>query len=365
GNYKSDLPYYINRATSGDMNGHRLIFMLFSQLYKLTDSPLAITIFLALEMGALFLANYAYIKYFSACDSKRPLLRALMQTFSIAAVFGGAIYVPRIHKTFYRNTFAIFAWHSPTQQMMTLLSVIATIFFFKMLDEYEEKIDIKYWMGTAVFMLLSAYAKPSYVLDIGPAIVIAFIIELFRKGELSFGEKFKKLFIMGSTLIPSGLYLMILNYIIYLRPDRKGNSNITVDTSQIAENSHFMIGICCCLAFPLLVTCFNWKKIISDRRYLIIALIAVVGILQWAMLGESGHRASHGNFGWGRTIGGYMFYITGLAVALENYADKDFLANKKTLRYLYFIALSGLLFLHTASQLYYFYTMYNGAGFWR
>lgn len=365
GPYWSDLPYYFNKAMDPETGNHRLPLVLFKYLYSLTRSPLGIVIYLAADIGLIFIANYFYLKTYSKADTKERLTRIMVQFFSIAAVFAGPIYVPRIHTAFYKNTFPTFAWHSPTQQMMTLFVVLGTMCFFMMLDNYEKKISPGWWLGAAVFYLLSAYTKPSFILDFVPAVVIAFIIELCIKSEISFGEKFKKLFIMGCSLVPSGLYMIFLNYYIYQRAESDGNGDILVTSAKIAEYDHLWVAICCCMAFPLVVMLFNWKRLFRDGKYRIIILAAIMGLLQWGLLGESGRRASHGNFGWGRIIGGYMLMLTSMAILVENVRDKEFLGGKKWLRGLYFLMAAGSLALHLICNVYYFVTICAGGGYWR
>ena len=90
-----------------------------------------------------------------------------------------------------------------------------------------------------------------------------------------------------------------------------------------------------------------------------------MGLLQWGLLGESGRRASHGNFGWGRVIGGYMLMLTSMAIVADNIRDKEFLGGRKWLRALYYLMLAGTLALHLLSNVYYFVTLCGGAGYWR
>ena len=106
-------------------------------------------------------------------------------------------------------------------------------------------------------------------------------------------------------------------------------------------------------------------RVVKDRKYTIIILTALGGLAQWGLLAETGRRANHGNFAWGRIIGGYLFFLAGVSIALDNYRDKSFLSGKKWLRIPYFLMLAGCFALHVLSGTYYFVTMYMGKGFWR
>lgn len=365
GNYRTDFHYYIWRATDGWNGAYRFTVVVFRLLYLLTGTVLSINIYMAVQIVLIILSNHAYIHYYSGCDTKNTGCRVLVHVLSIAALMAGPIYVPGIHRAFYRNTFASFAWHSPTQQMMTLFVILGTICLFKMLDGYEEKVSVKWWIGTTVFYFLSAYSKPNFIIDIAPAIVIVFLIELFIQNGVPFGRKFLRLFVMGCAFVPSGVYMLILHYHLYEDKAQTVESDIIVNSSKFTEYEHIWVAVVCCLAFALIVMLFNIVKIFKDRRYRIILLSALCGFLQWGLLDENGDRAGHGNFEWGCIIGCYMLTLTCIAISVENLRDENFLWGKKWLRVPYFILLAGALALQVASQTYYFYTMYMGAGYYR
>ena len=363
--FNSDIPYYVKRAKQPETGNYRMAFALFKLLLGLTGTTSSIALYLAIEIGLIFTANYFFIKLYSPNDTSKAGNRAIVAMLSIAVVYAYPVYVPRIHPAFYKNTFNIFAWHSPTQQAMTLFAVLGTICMLKMFEKYEKKIDAWLWIGTAVFSFLSAYAKPSFIIDFVPAIVVAFIIELLSKTALGFGEKFKRLFIMGLSLVPSGVYMLLLNYIIYQREDRIGDGNVLLDSARISGFEHLGVYLFCGWGFALIVMVFNWKKLIKDRKYQIIILTALCGLAQWGLLAETGRRANHGNFAWGKIIGGYMFMIAGVSIAVENWHDKSFLGGNRFFRGLYFLMITGCFCLHVLSGAYYFITLCMGQGFWR
>ncbi|MBR2706539.1 MAG: hypothetical protein IKE74_04775 [Mogibacterium sp.] len=365
GNYRADITAYINYALDGDNRKHRLVLVLFRFLYGITGTDLMIRVYLAAEIGLIIFTNYFYIKDYSGADAENSFNRLLMRAFSLALIFSGPIYVLKIHRHFYKDTFPVFAWHSPTQQMMTLFSLAGMLFFCRVIANYEKEIKISDCLIAAVCFMLSAYSKPSFIIDLVPAIIVLFLIELFRSGTDGMWQRFKKLFIMGMFVVPSGIYLIVLNYIIYARSDRKGDSDIIVNASRFNGIVPLIIAVACSITLPLIVLLFNMKKIRTDRRFLLSWLTALMGLLQWGLLSETGSRASHGNFTWGSTIGGYILYATSLAVVMENINDENFLSGRKQMKGLYYLLLAGSLGLSVASQVYYFCTMYRGAGFWR
>ncbi|MBQ6151637.1 MAG: hypothetical protein IJJ03_08295 [Mogibacterium sp.] len=360
--YRSDIPAYISILDSRPGTRLRLVYVVFRFMLNLTDTEIALNIFLALVIVVICLCNHYYIRYFSGCDISRPSHRLATAFMSVAVIFAGPIYVPRIHPYFYKNTFPIFAWQSPTQHLLTLFSVLATVSLFKLMDTYKEKISIPWWLASAAFFFLSAYSKPSYILDIAPAVIIVFIIELLVKSDVPAGIRFRRLFIIGLSLVPAGLYIIMLYMHIY---SGESESEVVVALTNASGSPHILVALICCMLFPAIVILFNIRKVFSDRRFLLIITLALMGLLQMGLLSESGWRSEHGNFTWGCVIGGYMLMLTCMTVFLENCIDRNYLADKKALKGLYYLMACGALTLHLVSNIYYFVTMYNGAGFWR
>ena len=365
GNFKSDLPYYINRALNGKNEVSRLPYFLFRVLYNLTGSKAGISAFLAAVVAFLMFANYGYIRYIGGIGRTDRLGYDVMaKVMSMAVPFIGIIYLPGVRTWFYRNSYPIYAWHSPTQQIMTLFAVLGMLCLLKMFDGYEEKISFRWWLGAAVSFLISAYAKPSFILDLGPALIITFLIELFSKNSLALGEKFRKLFIMGCTLVPAGIYMLGLSYMIYVSSDKAGDGSVVISSDGFSLR-HMIVALCFSWAFSLIVGLFNLKKVFCNRKLTLVALTALMGLLQAIVFDESGRRANHGNFLWGRIIGGYMLTLTCAAVAIDNYKDPEFMSKCRWLRVPYFILLAAAFVLQVGSQVYYFYTMCLGGGYYR
>lgn len=366
--YRSDIPAYVMILEERPDSNLRIIYVIFRSLLALPDAlgladpEIGIHVFLALMIVLICLANYYYIRYFSEGDTSRPLTRLAVSFFSIAVIFAGPIYIPDIHPCFYRDTFPTFAWHSPTQHLLTFFSVLATASLFKLMDRYREKIVKPWWIAAAVLFFMSAWSKPSYIIIIAPAMVIVFLIELFIKNELPFGTRFVRLFVIGLCLVPSGLYIIRLYNHVY---NGGSESSVVVGMNTPAEGPPLYIALICSMLFPLIIMLFNCKNIFSDRRLMLVVFLAVTGLLEMMFLGESGWRSEHGNFSWGCMIGGYMLMLTCLAQFINNFCDKDFLADKKPLKGVYYLAACGSLAMHLLSNIYYFIGLYNGAGFYR
>ncbi|MBR0373978.1 MAG: hypothetical protein IJH91_05585 [Mogibacterium sp.] len=363
--FNSDLPYYVKRGLMAeDQSIFRMPFVVFRFICNHFDPVKGTAAFLAILIALIIFANYFYLKHWGGIDTKARGFRILTQLMSIGALFAGPIYVKGIHEHFYKNTYASFAWHSPTQQMMTFFTVLALICFFKMVENYEEHISPLCWIGSMLFFLLSAYAKPSFILIFGPAVILVFLGLLIKGSEISMGKRFRRLILMGLTLVPSGVYILIINFLVYESENKGSNNNVVIDTSNMMGMRATLIAMACSMAFAGLVFLFNIKDIFWRKNCLIL-LCAIFGYLELFFLSESGSRASHGNFGWGQIIGCYVLMLTAMAILLENMKDKQFLKGIKPLRFIYFVLALGVLVLHVASNVFYFYLIFTGHGYWR
>lgn len=364
--YSSDMRYYVvTNVTSGEEHD-RLLGFLFQIFYDISQSTMEANIYLAAVIAAIIVVNYLVIRFFLRDDGMlEGIPRSAMQFFSVAVLFIGPIWVPVIHGWFYRHSFQSFAWHSPTQQSMTLFSMIASLCFLKMYLYYEEKgAHPGWWIATAVTVFLSAFAKPSFLFGLVAAVVVMFVIDLLRGGKDGWLRRIGRLFVMGCAIVPSGIYVLWLHTQEF---DDSGAAEevhkVILDISHVIHYDNLPAAVICGMAFPLVV-CFANIRRLKDRKYQFTFWIFFMGVLQWALLTETGRRGKYGNFGWGQVYGSYFITLVSCALALENFYHKDSIfAGKKTARTIYFIVLAILLVLHIASQLYYFQLILTGHGY--
>lgn len=362
GKYRSDIQYYVDIIKDGGNHDQRLLGLVFSRLYAINGTTVEICIYLALVIAGIVLMNFVFIRFFLKQDGVAAP-RSAIQLFSLTALFTGPIYFPVIHEYFYKFSFQSFAWHSPTQHSMIFFGLISVLCFLKMYLEYEKGVHPGWWIATMLAVLLSAYAKPGFFIDLGMAVVALFLIELFTEKELPFPKRLGRLFLMGCALIPAGVYMVILQTMEFADDEESSGSHIVIDPGHIFDKGHLLSGFICGLAFALVVIVVNHRKLL-DRKYRFMFAIFVMGVLQWTLFTEVGARSTHGNFGWGRQVGNYMLTLTCVSLALENYFDRTGLfSGNRGKRIAYFTVIGILLLLHVLSQLRYFRLLLGGAGY--
>ena len=355
--YESDFTWYINLPTSQNKERHRLLGFLFDLMYRHGIRIPGMVVYLALVIAGIILVSFVYLKVFT---EESGVNRSALEMASLFVPFMGPIYVPHFHEYFYRWSFQTFAWHSPTQQSMILFSIIALLCFIKMYEESEYRVSKKWWIATMLTSLFSAFAKPSFIIDLIPAMILLFLIDLFTPGDEKFIHRLGRLVVMGTSLIPAGVYMLVVMKYSFNGEDAMHEGSVIIDIQHVLDYPGLLGAIVCGLAFPIVVWLVN-IRLLKERRYRTVVALFVMGVVQWMLLYEEGARAAHGNFTWGRQIGCFFLFQTSVAIAINNYRKKeDFMPNRPILRKMYFVGISVLLLMHVISQMVYFYLICTG-----
>lgn len=365
--YESDVRYYVSSRIMKGEKHDRILTILFEKLYRINENTMEANIYLAAVIAAIIVMNFIVIRFFIKDDGMLDAVpRYSMQAASLAAIFVGPIYFPVLHEWYYMHSFESFAWHSPTQQSMTLFSMIATLCFLKMYLKYEEKISVGWWMATMIFCVLSASCKPSFIVDFILTVVIFFLVELFAGGKEEMGKRFIKLFVMGLSLVPAGIYTLWLQTKEFGDTTlNEGEHHIVFGLKVLLSHDDVFREMIFGMAFALVVMIANIKRF-KENKYFLTLLIFLTGVFQWAFFSETGKRANYGNFDWGRMHGNYFLSLICLALLLENIFVEDsvFPGNKK-LRKVYIVIALIVLAMSVLSQLNYFRLILTGHGYMR
>ena len=366
GCYESDVKYYVTDIAQTGEEVHRLMGVTFKSFYNISQGTVLANVYLAAVIVLIVIVNYFVIRYFVKSDGYIDTVsRHSMQFLALAMLFIGPIYMPVLHEFFYRKSFGSFAWHSPTQQSMTLFAMISAVCFIEMYMTYEEKgIRPWLWIATMVTTMIATGFKPSYTIDLVLAIVVMFVIDLIRGGKEGFAKRFGQMFIMGCSIVPSGLYMIWLNSKEFAESSQYGEEHrVLLSLAPLLEYKGLWAAVLFGITLPIVVFIFNGSRF-KDVKYRTVLYIFIMGIVQWAVIEETGTRANFGNFIWGRMIGCWLLTLAACPVLLEVFYDKELLGKGSAKRKV-FIALScAVLVLAICSQLYYFRLVVTGRGYY-
>ncbi|MCQ2546197.1 MAG: hypothetical protein MJ161_01445 [Clostridia bacterium] len=354
GGYISDTIVYAQDM--GDLVHSRMMAFILPWFYRLTGDYYVTAVFLSLIIIATIIASYMLISYLLERENVAAE-RWQIQAMSLASLVATAIYIPGIYEHFYMETWTRYSWQSPTQQAMILFSLLSLLMFFRVYDSYMESIKPGQWTGLAVLLFLTAWAKPNFMMVFAPVVIIVFIADLVRRKDYSVGHRLSRIVMLGMAFVPAGIFILVLNHL-------EGSVN---DHSEIVIRPFFFLEeiscvplmIFCSLAFPLVVFAVNYRKL-RDIYYRIICGMTLFGIGEYLLLAESGWKIDHGNFGWGREVAEYILFLAALVLALKNYRDKAFLADRPVMRKVYLAAIAVLLAGHIITGIVYLQLVARG-----
>ncbi len=415
--YQSDLSLHINIVRSGRDN-YRMINFLVNMMDRITTNPWAIAIVMGFLVMFTLIANYVLIRYFTRRFTESRISSEIM---AVLALYTGPIYIPKYMPYFYAKTQSKYAWQNPTQIMVTVFSVLALWVFYKVYERYMERITAWGWLLLAIAFLLSAWAKPSFIMEFFPAAAMVMLVDLFSKrhyGDASdmlpeealangsangqavptnkpadgfgsqtdlmtnsstvgtgngsgasdasssntgFAYRFRQVFILGMTMLPACIYFLMLNSTLFgssaqeaSKEAGKEASKVIIDLGRAYFHQDFSVtlSIIAGLAFPLFVLLFNLREL-RKPEYAVGWLTVLWGYAIHFTFSETGPRATHGNFAWGKKVAIYLIFAISMAKFLENLYNPDFLQGKKSRKVAYGIFGCLLLTLHMVSQLIY------------
>ncbi len=353
GAYNSDT--YVYAKGSDSLSGIRLIVIIFNALRSINGQTYEIAAFMALVVIATILACYKLISLLLERDGL-TLERWKIQGLSLIGFFCGPIWMPVLYEHFYKLTWARYAWHSPTQQLMTLFAVITIIMLIKVYDGYMDEIKPGQWAGLTIMAFCSAWSKPNFIFALVPLVIVIMIKGLVTKTDYSFGRRLCRVIILGSSMIPAGIYTIVQSMV----ESSGSGGSISLNPGYFlkqSENPVLMIFLS--IAFALVVYAFNLKSLKTCAHQIICGLF-LVSVAESVLFVESGWMINHGNLNWGRDCGTFILFLGAISLAVRNYKDKTFLAERPVLRRIYFIALLVLIAAHVISELVYLQLVIRG-----
>ena len=270
----------------------------------------------------------------------RPLLAGLV----LCVFLAGSLTLPG--HSFYRGRGAVNTWHNPTNIMVR---PFAAAVFYMTANIYDRRRargpaavsgGLSAQLAQPVFtraelvlyplcVLLSTYAKPSFLQVFAPAIFLFLLADVIRtRGKLlPFCVKLALAYLPAAAIVlvqasqffgggvaagtaaleaaPSGSASEAAGVAVYfLQPAFSGPGDFL---HAMAENLLPVLYPC---AFPLAVLLAaprqSWKKTDFRLGWLCLA----VGLLEMLLLHETGSRADHGNFAWGYYLSIWLLWTT-------------------------------------------------------
>ena len=311
GNYYSDLHPHISTALSDKMpqKKYSITNVLYFILYNYFGKEYGIAIFLSLVTITNILITKKVLEYFLD-SSKEELLWA----YAILLNFNIAIFIPEL--SYGRWVVGIQSanpWHNSTYICMKGLGLLSLLLFYKMKENYLQKIEFKKYILFVFLLSITNAIKPNFIMVFSPAMAIYLLIDFIL--NIKNIKSVKNIFIFGSAVLISLLVLIYQSMILFQNSATDG-SGIEFGFFKFLTHWHKypIISIIQSSLFPLFILITNFKTIIGNFKYSFILTMNITGLIQYSFLNETGLRIYHGNFSWGYSFALFMSFLSAIAI---------------------------------------------------
>lgn len=309
---RAALQFY---ATGDLHSSHFLYQLLISAVYFLTkniDISYISTLSLCVVATALLIYTYIHNNKANPYTSAAASLALLVVT-PIYILF----YVDH-HQYF--GYIGINVYHNPT---MILLKPIALILFIKFalslespLPTHKNKLSILYFI---LLIVLSALAKPSFLICFMPAVAFFLLISALKKTYSPWAIS------CIGVILPAVSILLIQYYLTYADQQLsyyQAKSSIALAPFQFVNHysSYIFPKFLLSIAFPALIFVLYFSQVRKCRVLLFAWTTFLIGAFQYYFLIETGPRSFQGNFSWGAQITLFILFVVSMRHLMKNSA---------------------------------------------
>lgn len=322
--FPSDLPAHISFIINPDGSGdaaagysflHQFIklatmLLAFTNLSKVVLIPnlMILTLVVSQFFSLMIVRSYFHKRY-------KDINPYFIDFMSLSLLIVSMIIINPLSPPFYLGTGTPNPWHSPTFIFCKPFSIVVFIFLLKSFDYFiDKKGYTKILLILSIFSVLSAWAKPVFIMSFLPSVAIIFIYK-FLKNEITF----KYLALVAISLLPAIVPLIFINNMVFHAAN--SNESIIVAIGQVwgTHSKNIPLSIVLASAFPLYVFILNLKQL--STSHLLAFTNYIIAMLIYFLLAEKGFRMYHGNFSWGYLFAMFLMFF----VSIE-----EFFLKKKT-----------------------------------
>ncbi len=315
-----------------------ILVILFSKITSIAISvsmPIILSLFVITQF--LILHKYFEIELSNKKYNKYPIYTIL----ALIILFSAPIHIPQIHEyKMYVGKISNNIWHNPT---IIGLKPIALLVFFTFLKFLKEPSTVKYQILFNILLLISVWIKPNFAIYFIPSSFIMLITSLNL-------ELRSKIILVIKLYSLTTISLLIQLY--YLNEIDNGDNKIIISPGEVwsVYATNIPLNILCSFLFPISVIIINKQSL--KRKDLQLSLLgAIISMLQFYCLAESGTRFYDGNWSWGLQTSSIFLWMITLVVYVEKIKSHKLLTN---------LLLSVILMSHVYFGIIYFLRIFSG-----
>ncbi len=242
-------------------------------------------------------------------------------------------------------------WHNSTYIFMRLFAIITVILFIDVYKNYKENIDNKKYALYTLFLMLTTGFKASFLTVFAPMLALLLLTDLINK------TKFKKVFIMAVSVIPSILIMGIQS--VVMSGDGAANGyTISPFTALSMRGDHPKVTIILSVLFPGILFLSHIKDFYKSKYYLWSLIMAAIGFLEVFLFLETGERSLDSNFMWGYSISLFFLFLESIIVLIMDF--KEAFLRTAIIKKGFLLLEAILLLWHALSGVWYFGLLLTG-----
>lgn len=281
---------------------------------SLLQTDFGTSCFLTVLLAIMVTATMLYNSMCRATSGRRLLSVSLSMALLLVAPI--PVLAP-LDGHLYFGYIAASTYHNPTILLLKPFALVVSGFLFNARAEY----NTVEWKTLAVCVLMTvscALVKPSYIIVIVPALIIAVG---YRHVNRTLDRSF--LIVAIAILFPSLCILAGQYWIAYsaqqLPGVYEGKSSIIFAPVKVMSyySSWLTVKFVVSIAFPLSVAIAYIRQTVSDGRLCFAWLAFVIGTAYTYLLAESGPRMYQGNFVWSGQISLFLLFVASLGFLCE------------------------------------------------
>jgi hypothetical protein len=239
---------------------------------------------------------------------QRNIALSPLRTFGlvVAVLLASHIFLFTLSTNLYRGYFVPTAYHNPTQQLNKLF---ALWIYFVYRREFLGARPAGTWSLPilAGLCILSAVAKPSFLIAFLPAAALYAVHDLVRRRWR------QALMCLAGIGIPSALTLL---WQTRLTEGAGQSIELALAPFVIFDAGETLYKLPASMAFPGIVAAGAWWTRTSDAGLRFIWTLTAVALFVTLAVVESGHRMMHGNFAWTGQTAVFLVYVESLLFLL-------------------------------------------------
>ena len=206
--------------------------------------------------------------------------------------------------------------HNATYVAARGFAVITFFSFCALLEKENGEIKLKDALVFSASLLLCNAAKPSYPLVFLSA---GGLYEFYRLVKSKF-KNIKEAVILLLCVMPTLIYMIYQKSAVF---DKTGGIGFCLGDVWRYYQNNILLGIVKGIAFPIVVLCFNYKKLAGSTVYRFAWIQFALSFCEAYFLYEKGYRMVHFNFSWGYYYGMMFLFLVSVIVLVQSDGKKS------------------------------------------